>query len=121
MYAIRSYYARAVVVTMPIVVAEDFKGTIDLVHMKARLYSFDQKGTYQETEIPAEYMEEATRLRSLLLEAVADADDSLMEKYLEGEELTTEDILLGLREGTLTGVFTPVFCGSALANRNNFV
>ncbi len=112
----KSLSARAVVVTMPIGVAEDFKGTIDLVHMKARLYSFDQKGTYQETEIPAEYMEEATRLRSLLLEAVADADDSLMEKYLEGEELTTEDILLGLREGTLTGVFTPVFCGSALAN-----
>lgn len=107
---------RAVVVNMPIGAEENFKGIIDLVNMKARLFQFDEKGTYEEAEIPEEYQSEAQRLRTLLLEAVADADDELMEKYLEEEDLATEEILRGLREGTLTGVFTPVLCGSALGN-----
>ncbi|MBN1958166.1 MAG: elongation factor G [Desulfuromonadales bacterium] len=112
----KSLGARAVVVTMPIGAEEDFSGTIDLVRMKARLYKFDEKGTYDETDIPAEYQDEAERLREQLLEAVAEADDELMEKYLEGESLSEEEVFKGLREGTLTGVFTPVFCGSATAN-----
>ena len=108
--------ARGVIVTMPIGAEGDFKGTVDLVKMRARLYKFDGKGTYEEVDIPAELMDEANRLRELLLEAVAEADDDLMEKYLEGETLSEEEILSGLREGTLTGVFTPVFCGSATSN-----
>ena len=112
----KSLGARAVVVTMPIGAEEDFKGTIDLVRMKARVYKFDEKGTYDEQDIPADYQTEADRLREQLLEAVAEADDDLMEKYLEGESLSEEEVLQGLREGTLTGVFTPVFCGSATAN-----
>ncbi len=107
---------RPVAVNMPIGAEEDFRGIIDLVHMKARLFQFDEKGTYQEEEIPAEFLDEARRLRVILLEAVADADDELMEKYLETEDLSEEEILRGLREGTLTGVFTPVLCGSATAN-----
>ena len=107
---------RAVVVNMPIGAAEEFSGIVDLVAMKARYYEFDEKGTFREEEIPAEYREEAERLRTLLIEAAAEADDTLMEKYLESETLSNEDILLGLREGTLTSTFTPVLCGSALAN-----
>jgi len=112
----KSLGSRAVVVTMPIGAEEEFKGTIDLVRMKARFYKFDEKGTYDEGDIPAEYQEEAERLREQLLEAVAESDDELMEKYLEGESLSEDEVLKGLREGTLTGVFTPVFCGSATAN-----
>ena len=112
----KSLGARAVVLTMPIGAEEDFKGIIDLVRMKAKIYQFDEKGTYKEIDIPEEYQEEAERLREQLLEAVAEADDDLMEKYLEGEVLSEEEILSGLREGTLTGVFTPVLCGSATAN-----
>ncbi len=112
----KSLGARAVVVTMPIGAEEEFKGTIDLVRMKARLYEFNEKGTYDEVEIPAAYQDEAERLHEQLLEAVAEADDELMEKYLEGETLSEKDILYGLREGTLTGVFTAVLCGSATAN-----
>jgi elongation factor G len=112
----KSLGARAVVVTQPIGAEETFKGIIDLVRMKARIYTFDETGKYDEVDIPEEYVKEATRLREQLLEAVAEADDELMEKYLEGETLSQEDILRGLREGTLTGVFTPVFCGSATAN-----
>ncbi|SHJ96586.1 translation elongation factor 2 (EF-2/EF-G) [Malonomonas rubra DSM 5091] len=112
----KSLGARAVVVTMPIGAEEDFKGTIDLLTMKARVYKFDEKGTYDEVDIPAEYADEADRLREQLIEAIAESDDELMEKYLEGEELTEEELYRGLREGVLTNVFTPVFCGSAIAN-----
>lgn len=108
--------SRGVLVNMPIGQETDFRGIIDLVTMKARIFQFDEKGTYNEEEIPAEYLDEAQRLRTVLLEAVADADDALMEKYLEEEDLSIEEILHGLREGTLTGVFTPVLCGSATAN-----
>jgi elongation factor G len=112
----KSLGCRGVLVNMPIGEEAEFKGIIDLVSMTARLFQFDEKGTYVEGEIPAEYADEAKRLRAVLLEAVADADDDLMEKYLEEEDLPREEILRGLREGTLTGVFTPVLCGSATAN-----
>ncbi|HAD03214.1 MAG: translation elongation factor G [Desulfuromonadales bacterium GWD2_61_12] len=112
----KSLKTRTVAVSMPVGAGEEFKGIIDLVDMKARFFKFDEKGTYDEIDIPAEYLGEAERLRGQLLEAVAEADDALMEKYLEGETLSKEDILLGLREGTLTKVFLPVFCGSATAN-----
>lgn len=112
----KSLGARSAIVTMPIGAAEEFRGTIDLIKMRARIYEFDETGTYKEVDIPADLLEEAQKLRLQLVETVAEADDELMEKYLEDVELTEEDILRGLREGTLTGVFTPVFCGSALAN-----
>ncbi len=112
----KSLGCRPVAVNMPIGQAEEFKGVIDLIRMKARIFKFDEKGTYDESEIPAEYLDDAQRLRILLVEACAEADDELMEKYLETEELSEEEVLHGLREGTLTGVFIPVLCGSATAN-----
>ncbi len=112
----KSLGTRAVVVNMPIGAEENFRGVIDLVTMKACIYDQDLSGNCREEEIPAELLPEAERLRVLLMEAVADADDALMEKYLESESLSNEEILLGLREGALTGVFTPVLCGSALLN-----
>lgn len=107
---------RAVAVNMPIGQENDFQGIIDLVSMQARIFQFDEKGTYEETEIPVEYRDEAERLRTILVEAAAESDDALMEKYLEEETLSNDEILQGLREGTLTQVFTPVVCGSATAN-----
>ena len=112
----KSLGVRSAIVTLPIGAAENFRGTIDLVKMKARLYEFDETGTYKEVDIPADMREEAETLRMQLVETIAEADDALMEKYLEEEELSEAELLHGLREGTLTGVFTPVFCGSALAN-----
>ncbi len=107
---------RAIAVALPVGAGEDFKGIIDLVDMKARFFKFDDQGTYDETDIPAEYLDEAERVRTIMVEAAAEADDELMEKYLETESLSRDEILRGLREGTLTKVFTPVFCGSATAN-----
>ena len=112
----KSLGTRAVLVNMPIGSAEEFRGIIDLVFMKARFFEFDEKGTFREEEIPADLLDEAQRLRELLVEAAAEADDELMEKYLETETLSTDEVLRGLREGTLTGTFTPVLCGSATAN-----
>lgn len=112
----KSLKTRAVAVSMPVGEGEEFKGIIELVDMKARFYKFDETGAYDETDVPADYLPEAERLRSLMVEAAAEGDDELMEKYLEQGELTKEEILLGLREGTLTKVFTPVLCGSATAN-----
>ncbi len=107
---------RAVAVAMPVGEGETFKGIIELVDMKARFFKFDETGSYDETDIPAEYLPEAERLRTLMVEAAAEGDDELMEKYLEQGELSRDEILRGLREGTLTKVFTPVLCGSATAN-----
>ncbi|MFN2257136.1 MAG: elongation factor G [Desulfuromonadaceae bacterium] len=108
--------SRGIPVNIPIGAEDDFRGIVDLVNMKARIYQFDEKGTYTEEDIPADYADEAQRLRTQLLEAVADADDALMEKYLEEDDLSRDEIIHGLREGTLTGTFTPVLCGSATAN-----
>lgn len=112
----KSLGCRPVAVNMPIGQAEDFKGVVDLIKMKARIFKFDDKGSYDEGDIPSEYEEEAQRLHTILVEACAEADDELMEKYLETEELSEDEILRGLREGVLTGVFIPVLCGSATAN-----
>ncbi|PLY03832.1 MAG: elongation factor G [Desulfuromonas sp.] len=107
---------RAAVLSMPIGSEENFKGIIDLVRMKARLFSFDGKGTFEEAEIPDDLMEEAQEMRFQMVEAVAEANDELMEKYLEEDSLTDEDIFDGLHQGTKEGIFTPVICGSATAN-----
>lgn len=112
----KSLKTRAVAVSMPVGEGEEFKGIIELVDMKARFFKFDESGSYDETDIPAEYRAEAERLRNLMVEAAAEGDDELMEKYLEEGELSKEEILRGLREGALTKVFTPVLCGSATAN-----
>lgn len=112
----KSLKTRAVAVSMPVGEGEEFKGIIELVDMKARFFKFDESGSYDETDIPAEYLAEAERLRNLMVEAAAEGDDELMEKYLEEGELSKEEILRGLREGALTKVFTPVLCGSATAN-----
>jgi len=108
--------ARGVAVQMPLGSAETFAGVIDLIKMKAYRYAKDLSGSYSEEDIPAEYREEALRLREMMMETVAEAYDALTEKYLESGELSEEDILDGLRIGTLRYTFTPVFCGSSTLN-----
>jgi elongation factor G len=108
--------ARGVAIQMPIGVESDFQGVIDLITMKACFYAKDGSGAFTEGAIPAEYADEAARLREQLVETVAEAYDALTEKYLEAGELTEEEILDGLRVGTMRNTFTPVLCGSATAN-----
>ncbi|MSN27216.1 MAG: elongation factor G [Geobacter sp.] len=108
--------ARGVPIQMPIGLESEFKGVIDLVTMKACFYDLDGSGKFTEGPIPSEYADEASRLREHLVETVAEAYDALTEKYLETGELTEEEIIDGLRVGTMRNTFTAVLCGSATAN-----
>ena len=108
--------ARGVAIQMPLGAEEDFGGVVDLVTMKAYQYDKDGSGTATEIEIPADSRAEAQRLREHMVEVVAEAYDALTEKYLETGELTEEEILDGLRVGTMRNTFTAVLCGSAALN-----
>lgn len=108
--------ARGVPIQMPIGAEEKFLGIIDLIHMKACFYPKDGSGICTEGEIPAEYRDEAARLREHMVEVVAEAYDALTEKYLDSGELSIEEIIDGLRVGTMRNTFTAVLCGSAVQN-----
>ncbi len=109
--------ANAIPIQLPIGSETDFKGIIDLVAMKAFMYTNDQGTDIEETAIPADMQDLVAKYRLKLVEAVADTDDVLMEKYLEGEELTIAEIQGGLRKGTIAGTIVPVLCGSAFKNK----
>jgi elongation factor G len=109
--------ANAVPIQLPIGAESDFRGIIDLVRMKAIIYKDDLGKEYEETEIPAEMHEMASHWREVLIEAAADVDDTLMEKYLEGEPITAEEIVRAVRRGTLQNKIVPVTCGSSFKNK----
>jgi elongation factor G len=104
-------------VQLPIGSEDRFRGVIDLVEMKAILYLDDRGEQVDVTDIPAELLDDARREREKLVEAVADMDDQLTHKFLEGEELTVDEIRHGLRLGTLQYRIVPVLTGSALKNK----
>ena len=109
--------ANAVPIQIPIGREDQFKGVIDLVEMKAIYYRDDLGNQVDVIEIPAELREEADKHRHAMIEAVADMDDELLHKYLEGQEFTPEEIKRGLRLGTLATKIIPVLTGSALKNK----
>lgn len=109
--------ANAHPIQLPIGTEDEFEGIIDLVEMVAYFYE-DDLGTRSEAkEIPAEYKDQADEYRQRLVEAVAELDEELMMKYLEGEELTTEELKATIRKGTCDVEFYPVICGSAFKNK----
>jgi elongation factor G len=109
--------ANPVPVQIPIGAEETFKGAIDLIKMKALYFEADNDGTtIREEEIPADYIEKAQEMRAFMIEKAAECDDDLTNKYLEGEELSIEEIRFGLRKGTLSLQINPVFTGSSLKN-----
>jgi elongation factor G len=108
--------ARGVAVQIPLGAEENFEGVIDLVKMKAYRYATDFSGKFTEEAIPADYLDEAQRLHDRMVETVAEAYDALTEKFLEVGELSEEEIIDGLRVGTMRNTFTAVLCGSATAN-----
>ncbi|MHB8122867.1 MAG: elongation factor G [Desulfuromonadaceae bacterium] len=108
--------ARGIAIQMPIGLEGAFEGVIDLITMKACFYAKDGSGTYTEGTIPAEYAAEAARLHEQMVETVAEAHDALTEKYLENGDLTVDEIIDGLRVGTMRNTFTAVLCGAATAN-----
>ncbi|GAB4171947.1 MAG: elongation factor G [Wenzhouxiangellaceae bacterium] len=110
--------ARPVPVQLPIGAEENFEGVIDLVRMKAIYWDPDNMGTtYEAREIPAELHDEAQAAHEFMVESAAEASEELMEKYLEGAELSQEEIIRGLRARTLANEIVPVLCGSAFKNK----
>ena len=109
--------AKAAAIEMPIGAESTFRGIIDLVTMKQEMYQNDLGTDIQITDIDEQFLEEAQLKHQELLEAVADYDDELMMKVLEGEEPTVEELKAAIRKGVLTSEFFPVLCGSAYKNK----
>lgn len=109
--------ANAVPIQLPIGSEDQFRGVVDLVRMRARIYNDDLGQDIVDTQIPEEVKEQADEFRTKLIESVAESDDALMEKYLEGEDLTEVEITSALRRGTNAGTIVPVLCGSAFKNK----
>ena len=109
--------ANAHPIQLPIGSEDDFRGIIDLIKMKAEIYTNDLGTDILEEDIPAEYLDQAQEYREKLVEAVAETDEDLMMKYLEGEEITNEELKAGIRKATINVEFYPVLCGSAFKNK----
>ncbi len=110
--------ANPVPVVLPIGAEEGFEGVIDLLRMKAIYWNTEDMGlTYDEKEIPAELLEKAKTYRSQMMEAAAEANEEVMEKYLETGDLTDEEIVSGLRQRTLNNEIIPALCGTAFKNK----
>ncbi|MEA5570232.1 elongation factor G [Calothrix sp. UHCC 0171] len=107
----------AIPIQLPIGAETEFLGLVDLVKMRAYIYTNDKGTDIQEEDIPADMQELVAEYRAKLIEAVSETSDELMNKYFEGEELTEEEIHTALRKGTVTGKIVPMLCGSAFKNK----
>jgi len=110
--------ANAVPINLPIGEGDLFSGVIDLIQFKARMYHEETFGaTFDELPIPLDLMDLASKYRTKMLEAVSDVDDTLLEKYLEGKEISADEIIAVLRKATIESKIIPVVCGSAFKNK----
>ncbi len=107
----------AVPIQLPIGAEDSFRGVIDLIEMKADIY-YDEMGNDMKVEdVPADMLEKAKEYRAKMIESAVEMDDAVMEKYLMGEEITTEEIKKCIREGTIQNKFVPVVCGTSYRNK----
>ncbi len=109
--------ANPVALQVPIGVEDDFRGMVDLIRMKAIIYGDEMGKDERFEEIPEEVREQAEEYRGILVETVAEGDDDLMMKYLEGEEITNEELKAAIRKETINCKLNPVFCGSSYKNK----
>ena len=109
--------ANAIPVELPVGAEDTFQGIVDLIKMRAFIHKDDLGKVIEETDIPEDLKEKAEKFRSQMVEAAAEQDDELMMKYLEGEELSEDEIKMGLRKGTIANKIVPVCCGSSYKNK----
>lgn len=111
--------AKAIALQLPIGAEADFKGVVDLITMKAITYFENDKlgSTFEEVEIPADLQEKAEEFRAILVEAAAEQDDALMEKFFSGEEISVDELKKALRSATIKNDIVPVICGSSYKNK----
>ena len=111
-----TFEVKATPVTIPIGAEDRFEGVVDLIKQKAYVYKKDGSGGFEATDIPDDLKDTADEWREMMIENVVEVDDDLMEKYLEGEELSDKEIETTLMKGIKSGLVTPVLCGSAVLN-----
>jgi elongation factor G len=104
-------------ITIPIGAESNFQGYVDLVTMKATVYTSDDGKQFEVRDIPADMAEQAANYRETLIESISEFDDSIMERFLEGQDIPLEDIKKALRAGTIAGKVVPVLCGSSFKNK----
>src|SRR4030042_3741710 len=107
---------KAISLNLPIGAEDSLAGVVDLLSQKAFYSDGNQSGKFTEKELPADLKEEAKGAREKLVEMIAEADDALLEKYLEGQELSPEELAQGLKKGVLNKALFPVLCGTGLRN-----
>ena len=110
-------HANAVPIELPIGAEDNFRGIVDLIKMRAFVHKDDLGKEIEECDIPEDLKEKAEQYRASMIESVAEQDDELMMKYLDGEELTIDEIRAGLRKGTIANTIVPVTCGSSYKNK----
>lgn len=114
---IEKYFSKgALVLQLPIGLESNFSGVVDLIKMKALYFAKDDSGKVEEKDIPENMKEDAAAYRKKLVEQIAETEDSLLEKYLDKGDLSQEDLIGGLKHGTLGGGLLPVLCGSPVGN-----
>ena len=106
----------AVVLHLPIGLEDKFSGVVDLIKMKALVFAQDGSGRMEEKAVPADMQEQAANYRKKMVEQIAETDDALLERYLDKGDLSQEDIIAGLKHGTIGGGLLPVLCGSPVRN-----
>jgi len=104
-------------IQLPIGAEDQMKGIVDIIEQKAYIYEDDQGKVIKETDVPEDMKEQVSLYREQLIESVCEVDDELMMKYLEGEQLSVEEIKSGLRKGTISNKIIPVTCGTAFKNK----
>ena len=109
--------ANPVPLVMPIGKEKTFQGVVDLVNMKSCIWADDDAREMTVGEVPAELMAEAKKQRDIMVEAVAECHDAVLEKFVEGQEISKDEIMMAIRQGTLDMKITPVFCGSAFKDK----
>lgn len=111
-----SFAAKPVQLQIPIGEEHSFKGIIDLIKMKAYIFELNESGKFTEEAIPADLQDEAAATREASIESIVECDDAILEKYLEGQDLTEQDIVSALKKGVISNQIVPVLCGSATKN-----
>ena len=109
--------ANAVAIQLPIGAEDNFTGIVNLMTMKAHIYKNDEGTDIEITDIPADMVDQANEYREILVESVAETDEELMMKYLEGEEITEDELKAGIRKATIACEMNPVLCGTAYKNK----
>ena len=110
-------HANGVPIQLPIGAEDTFRGIIDLIEMKAEIYYDEMGKDYRQEEIPADMLDKAEEFRASMIEAIAETDEALMEKYFEGEEITPAELRKALRKATINNEIVPMLCGTSYRNK----